>query len=42
MSDAATVVRAACSSDPRPAAALLAAHPDLSGHDLACRRTRGR
>ena len=36
MSDAATLVRAACSSDPRPAVALLAAHPDLTGHDLAC------
>ncbi len=36
MSDAATLVRAACSCDPRPAVALLAARPDLTGHGVAC------
>jgi ankyrin repeat protein len=35
MSDAEALVRAACSSDPRPAAALLAAEPAISRHDIA-------
>jgi len=35
MSDAEALVRAACSSDPRPAVALLAAHPAISRHDIA-------
>jgi ankyrin repeat protein len=33
---AAALVRSACSSDPRPARALLAADPALGRHDIAC------
>ena len=35
MSDAEALVRAACSSDPRPAVALLAARGAISRHDIA-------